>query len=165
MKKVLMALAVLLSTPAYADEATCLADNMYWEARNQSRAAQIATSFVVMNRVNDARFPNTICEVVHQGPTRRSWKDPLVTYPIKNRCQFSWYCDGKSDEIPEIDKDLYDEIKGMAFTFILKYDDLIDFTDGATHYHAYYVSPAWAKTKTRTAKIEDHIFYRWENAN
>jgi spore germination cell wall hydrolase CwlJ-like protein len=53
----------------------------------------------------------------------------------------------------------------MAFTFILKYDDLIDFTDGATHYHAYYVSPAWAKTKTRTAKIEDHIFYRWENAN
>jgi len=38
----------------------------------------------------------------------------------------------------------------------------VDITDGATHYHADYVSPSWAKTKTRTTEIGDHIFYRWE---
>ena len=38
----------------------------------------------------------------------------------------------------------------------------LDITDGATHYHADYVNPAWAKTKTKTVEIQDHIFYRWE---
>ena len=65
----------------------------------------------------------------------------------------------------KVDAELYDEIKFLASAFLVKHEYLIDFTDGATHYHAYYVQPAWAKTKTRTAKIEDHIFYRWENAN
>ena len=37
-----------------------------------------------------------------------------------------------------------------------------DITDGATHYHAYYVKPSWAKSKKRIAKIEDHIFYTWK---
>ena len=40
--------------------------------------------------------------------------------------------------------------------------EMIDITDGATHYHADYVKPAWAKTKTKTIEIGDHIFYRWE---
>ena len=39
---------------------------------------------------------------------------------------------------------------------------IADITEGATHYHADYVEPAWAKTKTKTIEIEDHIFYRWE---
>ena len=39
---------------------------------------------------------------------------------------------------------------------------LLDITDGATHYHADYVFPAWRKTKTKTVEIGDHIFYRWE---
>jgi hypothetical protein len=39
---------------------------------------------------------------------------------------------------------------------------ILDITDGATHYHADYVRPSWAKTKTKTIEIEDHIFYRWE---
>ena len=38
----------------------------------------------------------------------------------------------------------------------------LDITDGATHYHADYVKPSWAKTKTKTVEIQDHIFYRWE---
>ncbi len=166
----LMALP-MCAPPAHAEfthtpeEVKCLADNIYWEARNQSRASHIAIAFVVKNRVFDNRFPNTVCEVVYQGPTRRSWKNPTVFYPVRNRCQFSWYCDGKSDEIPKVDAELYDEIKFLASAFLVKWEYLIDFTDGATHYHAYYVQPAWAKTKTRTAKIEDHIFYRWENAN
>ena len=42
---------------------------------------------------------------------------------------------------------------------------IADITEGATHYHADYVEPAWAKTKTKTIEIEDHIFYRWEIQN
>jgi len=165
MRKLLIALSVLLSFPAYADEATCLADNIYWEARNQTRVTHLAIAHVVMNRVKDSRFPNTVCEVVYEGPTRKSWRDPSISFPVKHRCQFSWYCDGKSDEIPKQDAKLYKDIMWLARAFLVKYDYMIDYTDGATHYHAYYVTPAWAQTKTRTARIEDHIFYRWEDAN
>ena len=55
-------------------QATCLAKNMYYEARSQGLAGQLAVSLVVLNRVKDNRYPNTICEVVHQGPVRESWK-------------------------------------------------------------------------------------------
>ena len=146
----------------------CLALNMYHEARGQGSAGLLAVSSVVMNRVKDKRFPNTICEVVHQGPTRESWKtrqtsDPndAKFYPIKNRCQFSWYCDGKSDE-PR-DKKTYKRILTIAKSIVYNDINFIDITDGATFYHADYVKPAWAKVKTRTTRIGNHIFYRWED--
>tara|TARA_B100000886_G_C20171330_1_gene386193 strand:- start:47 stop:556 length:510 start_codon:yes stop_codon:yes gene_type:complete len=141
-------------------EATCLAKNMYYEARNQGLAGQLAVSLVVMNRVKDSRYPNTICGVVEQGPTRESWKKNGVFYPIRNRCQFSWYCDGKSDEPKE--PTTYERLLDLSLDLV--YDDLqvVDFTEGATHYHADYVFPAWRKSKTKTVEIADHIFYRWE---
>ena len=138
----------------------CLVMNMYHEARDQGTAGKLAVSAVVMNRVNDNRFPNSVCEVVLQGPTRPSWKDPSVSYPIKNRCQFSWYCDGKSDEIK--DEKTYQKILDFAGLILHNNIRFVDITDGATHYHADYVKPDWAKTKTRTTEIGDHIFYRWE---
>ena len=137
----------------------CLALNTYHEAKNQSLVGQIATAQVVMNRVEDDRFPNTICEVVKQGPTRPSWEDPEKEYPIKHRCQFSWYCDGKPD-IPKNEKAWR---KAQDVAFLVYYNKIqLDVTEGATHYHATYVRPAWAKTKKRTTRIEKHIFYRWE---
>lgn len=141
-------------------EATCLAKNMYYEARNQGLAGQLAVSLVVMNRVKDSRYPNTVCGVVEQGPTRESWKKNGTYYPIKNRCQFSWFCDGKSDEPKE--PTTYKRLLDLAL--VLVYDDIqiVDFTEGATHYHADYVYPAWRKSKTKTVEIADHIFYRWE---
>ena len=141
-------------------EATCLAKNMYYEARNQGLAGQLAVSLVVMNRVKDSRYPNTVCGVVEQGPTRESWKKNGTYYPIRNRCQFSWYCDGKSDEPKE--PTTYKRLLDLAL--VLVYDDIqiVDFTEGATHYHADYVFPAWRKSKTKTVEIADHIFYRWE---
>ena len=142
------------------DEVTCLADNMYFEARNQSLAGMLAVSNVVMNRVADDRYPDTICEVVHEGPTRPSWKDKNKFIPVRNRCQFSWYCDGKSDEPSDIET--YDAIYGMAEDMLYQNMPYLDITDGATHYHADYITPSWAYTKTRTVEIEDHIFYRWE---
>ena len=137
----------------------CLALNTYHEAKNQSLVGQIATAQVVMNRVEDDRFPNTICEVVKQGPTRPSWEDAKKEYTIKHRCQFSWYCDGK-DDTPKNEK-AWKKAQDVAFLVI--YDKIkLDVTEGATHYHATYVSPSWAKTKKRTTRIEKHIFYRWE---
>ena len=137
----------------------CLALNTYHEAKNQSMVGQIATAQVVMNRVEDRRFPNTVCEVVKQGPTRTSWKDPSKRIPVKHRCQFSWYCDGKSD-VPKNEKAWR---KAQDVAFLVLYDKIkMDVTEGATHYHATYVKPALAKTKKRTTQIEKHIFYRWE---
>ena len=137
----------------------CLALNTYHEAKNQSMIGQIATAQVVMNRVEDSRYPNTVCEVVKQGPTRTSWKDPSKRIPVKHRCQFSWFCDGKSD-IPK-NKKAWKKAQDYAY-LVLNNRIQIDVTEGATHYHATYVKPSWAKTKTRTTRIETHIFYRWE---
>ena len=142
-------------------EAQCLAKNMYYEARNQGLAGQLAVSLVVMNRVNDDRFPNTICGVIEEGPISKWWlKEKGKIVPIKNRCQFSWFCDGKSDEPKE--KKVFSKM--LDFSKSLVYDDIqiVDFTEGATHYHADYVYPAWRKTKTKTVEVADHIFYRWE---
>ena len=137
----------------------CLALNTYHEAKNQSLVGQIATAQVVMNRVADDRYPNTVCEVVKQGPHRPSWENPEKEYPIRHRCQFSWYCDGKPD-VPKNEKAWR---KAQDVAFLVLYNKInLDVTEGATHYHATYVRPAWARTKTRTTRIEKHIFYRWE---
>ena len=133
----------------------CLALNTYHEAKNQSMIGQVATAQVVMNRVADSRYPNTVCEVVKQGP---KYKGSDV--PVRHKCQFSWFCDGKSDE-PKRDSEAWFKAQDYA-RIVLSGRIALDVTEGATHYHATYVRPAWAKTKTRTTRIERHIFYRWE---
>ena len=98
------------------DQVKCLAMNMYHEARDQGTAGQLAVSAVVLNRVNDKRFPNSICEVIKQGPTKQSWKKNGLYYPIRDRCQFSWYCDGKSDKIKN--KKIYKKILDLSLIHI-----------------------------------------------
>ena len=137
-----------------AESLMCLALNVYHEAKNQSFMGQVAVAQVVMNRVKDARYPNTVCDVVKQAETYKY----KPTIPIKNRCQFSWYCDGKSDkpEEPKAWRDAMHVANGV-------YNGHIgDFVEGATHYHAYYVNPSWAKVKQYVLRIDDPIFYKWE---
>ena len=133
----------------------CMAFNIYHEANNQSMLGQIAVGQVVINRVEDSRFPDTVCEVVKQAVTYKGTDKPVL-----HKCQFSWYCDGKKDE-PNYDSKAWSKALKYAVV-VLGGDITLDFTDGATHYHATYVRPAWAKTKTRTTRIDRHIFYRWE---
>ena len=151
------------------EEARCLAENVYHEARNQGTAGWLAVAAVTMNRVIDNRFPNTICEVVFQAETKESWKtkskkdildSERIFYPIRHRCQFSWYCDGKSDDLNNIN--VFMEI--MSFTRLLLTSQAVmfDITDGATFYHADSITPSWAKSKIKTIEIGDHIFYRWK---
>ena len=138
----------------FAEALVCLALNIYHEAKNQSFVGQMAVAQVVMNRVHDSRFPHTVCEVVKQGPTY-SWKKD---FPVRNKCQFSWYCDGKSDKVRN--KDAW-----QTATLIAKgvlNGNLDDFVEGSTHYHATYVNPSWASSKTYVTRIDDHKFYRWE---
>ena len=138
----------------FAEAIVCLALNIYHEARDQPFVGQVAVAQVVMNRVHDDRYPDTVCDVVKQGPTY-SWTED---FPVRHRCQFSWYCDGKSDKPRD-----HDAWELARFIAVGVYNDRItDVVEGATHYHAHYVLPDWAETKTETVSIADHIFYRWE---
>ena len=69
MKKIILVCLLLIGFNAYGSERECLADNIYFEARNQGFAGWVAVAQVTLNRVRDDRFPNTICEVVKQGLT------------------------------------------------------------------------------------------------
>ena len=148
-KTVLVLGALLFTAPVEAadrfEELYCLAKNIYFESRNQPKLGQIAVAQVTMNRVNSPKFPNTVCGVVKQGGEKR------------NRCQFSWYCDGKSDE--HEGGAAWDESVYLA---LLLYSEefTIDVTEGALWYHATYVSPSWAEHYEKTVRINEHIFYR-----
>jgi len=123
----------------------CLALNIYFEARGEPAAGRLAVGHVVMNRVEDPRFPNTICAVVKQGGEDRL-----------HRCQFSWWCDGQSDT-PR-DADAWAKSQAVAQKVFWALDP--DPTDGALWYHAHYVAPKWRHRFVRTAVIGQHIFYQ-----
>ena len=142
-------------------EIQCLALNIYHEARNESLSGKVAVILVTLNRVADKRFPNTICGVVRQGKHFLNLKDNKF-YPKKDRCQFSWYCDGLSDKPNNKKAWVY----SIALTryFLTRSMMIIDFTEGATHYHADYVNPRWSQQKDfiKTVQIDTHKFYRWQ---
>lgn len=143
------------------DEIHCLALNIYHESRNDNLAGKTAVADVVINRVLDRRYPNTICDVVYQGKRSKWWAERGEDVPVKNMCQFSWFCDGESDE-PRLGKS-WDEARLIAKN-ILTHGEYRGITEGATHYHATYVSPKWATAKGMhmIGQIGEHIFYRWK---
>ena len=145
------------TTNLYTEEdypqAYCMALNIYYEARGSNLADRAATADVVMNRVNDSRYPNTICEVVKQGRQHPSGA------MMRNKCQFSWYCDGKHDR-PQ-NEDLWIDAQMLAYQVVHE-DKYRGITEGATHYHATYVKPRWASALQLVGRIGAHIFYRWE---
>ena len=135
-----------------SEELECMSKNIYFEAAMESTAGKLAVAQVTMNRVNSSQYPNTVCKVITQG---RHYKNG---FPVKDRCQFSWYCDGKLDE-PHIKSSMWKESQEVA-KYVLSTPDLMDITDGATHYHADYISsPRWANPRRRTVEIDTHIFY------
>jgi len=146
-KKITIALAMVFTQSASADtryeNLQCLAKNIYFEGRNQPWIGQVAIAQVTLNRVKSAAFPSTICEVVKQKK--------------RNICQFSWYCDGKSDQPKDV-KD-YDKATDVA---IQVYSGTIpDVTEGSLLYHATYIRrPFWAYSMKEMVKINEHIFYK-----
>ena len=128
----------------FIDEVNCLALNIYFEARNQPAEGKIAVGHVVMNRVANPKFPKSVCEVVQQGGDRR-----------RHRCQFSWWCDGKTDR-PR-NQHAWNESVHIAQKIYVGFS--ADPTEGALWYHAEYVHPYWRKVMKPVRKIGAHIFY------
>ena len=131
----------------------CMALNVYYEARGSNLADKAAVADVVLNRVNDTRYPDTVCDVVKQGLQDANGN------MLRNKSQFSWYCDGKHDR-PQ-DEDRWVEAQSIAWN-IVEENKYRGITEGSTHYHATYVNPRWAKTLQLVGRIGAHIFYRWE---
>jgi len=141
-------------------DADCLAKNIYFEAGVESTAGKLAVANVTINRKLNKSYPNTICGVVQEGI--HYYNAELEYYvPVKNRCQFSWYCDGRLD-IPNEGK-TWESSQALAITVLESHYDkeLIDITDGAIFYHANWMKkyPSWSKQKIIMASIDRHIFY------
>lgn len=122
----------------------CLATAVYFEARGEPKKGQTAVAQVILNRVRASSFPDTVCGVVYQGAQG------------KGGCQFSFACDGRPDRIRE--KRAWAAAQSIARDALAGYVRLAD-VGMATHYHATYVSPRWARKMQRLAKIGQHIFY------
>ena len=140
----------LLISAAKADEFNCLVEALYHEARSESFIGMISVANVVLTRKESSNFPNTICKVVHQG---KYWKGN----PIKDKCQFSYWCDGK----PERFIDIEGLIKSLNVAEMSLNGIQIKQTVGATHYHASYVTPGWASDPNfkSLGQIGTHVFY------
>jgi len=121
----------------------CLALNVYFEARSDTMTGQYAVAHVVINRVQSDKFPYDVCSVVKQSRN-------------DGTCQFSWYCDGKSDKPREPYAWAYAQM--VAADVIL--GETVDITEGATHYHANYVRPYWADKLEYTVTYGSHLFYK-----
>ena len=141
--------------PVSNEEFECLRDNIYFEARNQSEKGMEAVGLITMNRVNNVHYPNTICGVVRQAVVRNG----IV---VRNKCQFSWYCDGK-DDIPNLNNSIeiaaWERANDVAKRIVR--GEVENFIGLSTHYHATYVSPSWSKAKRfrQVIKVDTHIFY------
>ena len=103
-------------------------------------------------------------EVIPQVEDKSSWYDIAQkkyrtgwseSVPIRNKCQFSWYCDGKSDRIRNSSD--YQRLYTLAAEVITGRHK--DNTEGALWYHADHVQPSWRLDYNRIAKIDSHIFY------
>jgi len=138
----------------------CLAKNIYFEAGVESTAGKLAVANVTINRTLRDNYPDSICGVVHEGIHR--YNERIGEHvPVRDRCQFSWYCDGRGDTPNE--GRTWRSAQDLAKKVLVNYYDkaLIDITDGATHYHANWMEtyPKWSKKKKIMASIDRHIFY------
>jgi len=148
------------------NEMHCLATNIYHEARGESIAGKVAVGNVTLNRVNHIKYPNTICDVVYQARLRENWRGKLV--PRLHKCQFSWYCDGKSDIIYlktskgiVINHNIVAWEQSLAVATAMIKNEMYDPTFGATHYYNDKLAdPSWADAYIKVARIDNHVFHR-----
>jgi spore germination cell wall hydrolase CwlJ-like protein len=161
--KVLLALIVAAQLSAASgaidprdDDVKCLALNIYHEARNESLVGQIAVALVVVNRVDSSKYPDDVCSVIKQGPVSK-WhlESTGKIVPVRNKCQFSWYCDGKADDTPE----RHAWLQSVTLATAVLDGIYPDITEGALWYHADYVTPRWMKGVKYVTQIDRHIFY------
>lgn len=125
----------------------CLSEALYFEARGESVKGMFGVAEVILNRVDDPRYPGSVCGVVNQGTGERY------------RCQFTYTCDGRPEVIQE--KRAYELVGKVAKVMLSGAPRAL--TGGATHYHTQAVRPKWSRAFERTATIGFHTFYRQPN--
>lgn len=133
-----------LPAPKGGREWSCLSQALYFEARGETVKGIFAVAEVILNRVDDPRYPTSVCEVINQGTGERF------------RCQFTYTCDGRPETI--VDTRAYKRLGKIAQVMIN--DEARPLTKGATHYHTKAVNPKWARVFPRTTTIGYHHFYR-----
>jgi len=133
-----------LPVPKSSKQMSCLAEALYFEARGEPITGQLAVGEVILNRVEDSRYPGSICKVINQGTGRRF------------ACQFTYTCDGKLETVHE--RKAYEMALKLSKILTTTHDRKL--TKGSTHYHSNYVNPKWSKKFERVAKYGRHIFYK-----
>ena len=121
----------------------CMALNIFFEARSEPIQGQIAVAEVTLNRVASDDYPNTICEVVLQQNSQG--------------CQFSWWCDGKSDSPKEHNS--FQTSKSLARLMIDDGQYISVVGKNATHYHTDDIKPYWSDDMVKVEQVGKHIFY------
>jgi spore germination cell wall hydrolase CwlJ-like protein len=135
------------STASQRRELTCLAMNVYYEARGEPLAGLYAVAEVTMNRVASGRYPGTVCEVVYQ----KKW-DPLRK---RNVSAFSWT---EFDVVPHPEGEKWQQAwEAARDVYQGRHSPTVN---GALHYHATYIRPSWARGRKPVATIGAHVFYR-----
>ena len=132
----------LLHTLPISADVYCLTENIYRETGAESLEGQIAAAQVVLNRMNDDRYPSTACDVI---------------YEHRNGVyQFSWV--GQKHKTP-IDDKLWKKcfvLAQLMLSGIITHDQMKQ--QNALFYHSTHVHPKWKFT--RIAQIGNHIFYK-----
>ena len=140
--------AALINPKTAEDEAHCLAQAIYFEARSEPQDGMAAVAQVVLNRVKSGLYADSVCGVVFQNQHRYK------------ACQFSFACEGKSLRINDpLSWQTAERIAREVTTGATWLADV----GNSTHYHANYVRPYWASQLHRMDKIGHHIFYRQRN--
>ncbi|PZO73465.1 MAG: cell wall hydrolase [Sphingomonas taxi] len=141
-----------LTTAQSSDDASraaeCLTAAVYYEARSQSVEGQRAVAQVVLNRVRDRAFPNSVCGVVYQGAERRTG------------CQFSFTCDGSMNRPRELGA--WDRARTVAAAALG--GSVYAPVGAATSFHTTSILPWWASSLARITTVGAHVFYRWQGA-
>jgi len=125
------------------DEHQCLSLALYWEARGEPKLGKIAVGWTILNRTRSPYFPSTPCDVVFEGGEQPP-------------CQFSWWCDGKSDR----PRHRQSWIQAQVAAARLLVNPPPDPTYGALFFHSTSIPVPWTRPRTRTVRVGNHIFYR-----
>ena len=151
-KRVILSTLLCLLAPLYVTDAKarsleaehqCLALALYWEARGETRRGMVAVGWTILNRAQSSEFPATPCAVIYQGGEQAP-------------CQFSWWCDGKSDR-PR-DRDSWIQARVIAAELLVNPPP--DPTGKSLFYHSTSIGVPWKRKRTRTTRIGNHTFYR-----
>lgn len=119
-----------------SSELNCLAVGIYYEAKSEPVAGQLAVAEVILNRATSGRFPRSVCGVLTQ------------------RGQFSFVRGGKVPVPPANAQWL----KALAVAQVAQKNLWDSPVPSALFFHARFVKPSW--NLARVGTVGNHIFYR-----